>query len=166
MSTSPPVPEPPEPSAPACTYLDPSGIDRDDHGLVEPALWHMAHAAAYGCGAMARNSGYGAGVAVVALTQTVAAATIIAGHLDGYLGDVWPDATHLVARAHRLLGEARALLDEAHHHCTLTPSALEDDRALTRVLAHLTTADPANDHAPTGLHETDSLPADPMLATV
>lgn len=129
------TPHAPQPAAPACTYTDVTSVDRDDPHIVTAALRHMATAAAYACGAVHRNAIYPADLAVGALADTVAAATIVADHTTRYLTDVWPDAAPLISRAHQHLNDARAALDEARHHCGLTASALEDDNELQDVLA-------------------------------
>jgi hypothetical protein len=163
MSISDPVLESSRRATQTCSYGDVAFIDHEEPGLVEPALWHMAHAAAYGCGAVVRNNSYAADIAVAALAQTVGATTVIAEHIDGYVADLWPGVAALVTRSRGLLSEARALLDVVHHHCSLVPSTIETDQALLPVLAH-NPADPANSRAQTSGDDAISPPAEPILA--
>jgi hypothetical protein len=150
-------PDLPGTGAVACGYHDPTGIDSEDTDVAGPALRHLADAAVYACGAVGRNGFYPPELAVATLCTTVAAAAGIADHAAGYAGDFWPAAGRDVDAAHKLLIQARGLLDSARHRTTLEPpdSTIADQPVNRPEPTH------RNDTAP----DTDTGPTEPPVAT-
>jgi hypothetical protein len=93
----------PSAANPRCGCTDPASIDRDRDGAVTDALTHMTTAATYAAAAIHRNCFYSAEHAVDALTETAAAAIVVASHLGGYVTDLWPDAGPTIEHSYRLL---------------------------------------------------------------
>lgn len=131
-----------------CPYRDPAVIDVDDDTVAPVALRHMADAATHARGVLNRTSCYPPEVAVDALRRTVAAATEIAGHLGGYVGDIWPPAGREVDEARELLIGARDLLDSACHRTTVQLPATDDPVTPAPTTAPVTAPNP--DLATTG----------------